>query len=241
MLPPSTQLLVDLFEATPHVMIFVKDQHGHYLAVNDMFVRRMQRQRQSDVVGYCADDFFPPDLAIAYRAQDQSLLRTGLPVRNQLEIITDAHGRREWFLTTRLLHHDKGFDPVIVAVSTQAHIAVRGHDPGAGLQAAIDLAGRDRQGRLRVIDLARAAQLTTDQLEHAMRNVLGVSPKQYLMRTRLDRSAMLLATTDLTISDVAAKCGYYDQSQLTKYFKAAMGLTPRQYRATVRNEQPPSP
>ena len=64
---------------------------------------------------------------------------------------------------------------------------------GAGLRAAIELAERSDRRGLRVADLADAAGLTTDQLERAMRRVLGVSPKQHLMAIRLQRAAALLA------------------------------------------------
>jgi AraC-like DNA-binding protein len=224
-LPPSTRLVIELFESSPSVLFCVKGADGRYLVVNDMFVRRMR-------IGRTVDDFFPVDLALAYRAEDRALLQSGVTRKNQLEVITDDEGRREWFLTTRVLHREAGFDDVIVAVSTNTELGSRSGDLGAGLRAATDLVAQPGRRGLRVSDLADAAGLSTDQLERAMRRVLGVSPKQHLMAIRLDRAAGLLATTTDSLSDIAAACDYYDQSQFTTYFKEAYGVTPRQFRMT---------
>jgi len=237
MVSPSTQLLLNLFDTTPHVMICVKDTHSRYIAVNDAFVRRTSRKHPRELIGKRAAEFFPPLLAVAYDAQDQSLLRTGIAVRNQLEIITDRGGRPEWFLTTKVLHdRDRGHEPEIVAVSTQAQLPQRHGETGFGLRAALELTFGDELGRLRVEDLARAANMTADQLERSMRKVLGTSPKQYLMAARLDRAATMVATSSAPISEIATRCGYYDQSQFTRYFKVSIGMTPGEYRRTARAE-----
>jgi AraC-like DNA-binding protein len=236
---PSTQLLLNLFESTPHVMICVKDVHSRYIAVNDAFVRRTSRKHPRELIGKRAAELFPPLLAVTYDAQDQALLRTGIAVRNQLEIITDRGGRPEWFLTTKVLHdRDLGCEPEIVVVSTQAQLAQRQSDAAFGLRAAIELTFSEQLGKLRVEDLANAAHMTVDQLERSMRKVLGTSPKQYLMAARLNRAATMVATTGTPISEVATQCGYYDQSQFTRYFKASMGMTPGEYRRTARMVTP---
>jgi AraC-like DNA-binding protein len=229
-LASSTRLVIELFESSPNVLFCVKSPDGRYLVVNDMFVRRMRCRDRSELLGKTVDDFFPTDLALAYRAQDRALLASGVTRKNQLEMITDVDGRRDWFLTTRVLHREPGFDDAIVAVSTHTDLGSRSGDLGAGLCAAIELAEQSDRRGLRVSDLAETAGLTTDQLERAMRRVLGVSPKQHLMAIRLDRAATLLATTDDSLSDIAAACDYYDQSQFTTYFRDAYGVTPRQFR-----------
>lgn len=232
-LPSATRLVVDLIGSSPNVLLCVKRPDGGYLEVNDTFVRRMRCTDRSELIGKSVDDFFPPDLAAAYRAEDQALMQSGRPRKNQLEVITDVDGRRDWFLSTRVLHREDGADDVIVAVSTQTGLGSRGGALGEGLRTALDVAASGDHPRLRVSDLAAAAGLSTDQLERAMRRVLGVSPKQHLMALRLDRAVTLLVTTDGSLSDIAAACDYYDQSQFTKYFKDAFGVTPRQFRSAA--------
>jgi AraC-like DNA-binding protein len=221
-------LLLAVLEPNPHVMLCIKDAAGRYVGANPAFVRRTTKATIADVVGRRAADLFPEDLAALYDAQDRAVLQTGIPVRNQLEVIPDPAGRPTWYLTTKVLTRDRTGDPTIAVVSVDAHLD---RDSTArGLRAAVDLAQHEPTRRLRVADLAAAAGMSTDRLERAMRRALGVSPKQFLLRARVDTAARLLATTREPIVNIAHQAGYYDQSQLTRQFKAHLGVTPGRYR-----------
>jgi AraC-like DNA-binding protein len=225
-----TDLLLDVFADVPHVMVCVKDAAGRYVAANTAFVRRARRRRTADVLGRRAVDLFPVDLAASYEAQDRSLLHTGREIRNHLELIEDHTGRRRWYLTSKV-RRMLADGPVVVVVSVEAQLD---GDEASGLRAAVELAHDRATDALLVGDLAAAAAMSTDRLERAMRRALGVSPKQYVLRLRAERAADLLATTDLPIVRIAAECGYYDQSQLTRQFRDHVGMSPSDYRATAR-------
>lgn len=224
-----TDLLLGVFADVPHVMVCVKDTEGRYTGANDAFVRRARRRRPADVVGRRAADLFPADLAASYDAQDRAVLVTGRPIRNHLELIEDHTGERRWYLTTKV--RSPGPPPTLVAVSVEAGLS---GDEASGLRAAVELAHERFAGGVRVGELAAAAGTSTDRLERAMRRVLGVSPKQYVLRLRAEHAARLLVTTGAPIAAVAAECGYYDQSQMTRQFREHIGMTPREYRATAR-------
>lgn len=232
----ATAVVVDLLGAVPHVMLCVKAADGRYVAANDAFVRRARRRRLDEVVGRRAADLFPAELAASYDAQDRAVLQTGRPVRNHLELIThgrtggDGQGGR-WYLTSKTLATG-GSGPVVVVLSVDAHLGTRA-SVASGLRAAVELANESVGVPLRVADLADAAGMSTDRLERAMRRSLGISPKQYLIRCRAERAATLLATTDRSVAAIAADCGYYDQSQLTRQFRAHAGMTPSEYRAVA--------
>ncbi len=228
---PSTHLLLDLFAEVPHVMVCVKDSGGRYVAANAAFVRRAGCRSAAQVVGSRAADLFAADLASAYDAQDRAVLVTGRDLRNHLEPIEHHSGMRRWYLTSKVRRHIDGAAPLVVVVSVEAHLD---GDQASGLRAAVELAQERCTGPVRVADLAAAAGTSTDRLERAMQRALGVSPKQYLVRLRADAAARLLATTDRPIARIAAECGYYDQSQLTRQFRAHVGMSPSEYRATAR-------
>jgi AraC-like DNA-binding protein len=233
----ETGLVVDLLGAVPHVMLCVKGADGRYVSANDAFVRRARRRRLDEVIGRRAADLFPADLAASYDAQDRAVLRTGRPVRNHLELIVPgrldgAGDRGRWYLTSKVLSQDRS-GPVVVVLSVDANLGTRA-DVASGVRAAVELANERVDSSLRVGDLARVAGMSTDRLERAMRRSLGISPKQYLIRRRAERAAVLLATTDRPIAGIAADCGYYDQSQLTRQFRSHAGMTPSEYRAVAR-------
>lgn len=223
--------LDEVFAGVPHTMFCVKDTAGRYLAINQAFADRAGR-RPSQVLGHTARDFFPDDLVDAYEAQDSRLLRTGEPIRNELEMILRPDGSRGWYVTSKTLLRDAGGTiEGIVVVSYDLRTGADTGRPHTGLQAAVDLARRAYAQPLKVADLADAAGLSPTQLERAMRRTLGVSPKQLLIRTRIDEAIRRLEDTGLTLAAIAGECGFYDQSSFTRQFQRVVGITPGAYRA----------
>lgn len=229
----QTRLLLNVFETVPHVMVCVKDEGGRYTAVNDAFVERTTARHARDVLGRRAADLFPAHLAPAYEAQDRSVLRTGKAWRNIVELIADASGRPDWYLTTKVRTVDDGVREV-VGVSVPAQLSRGGTERAGNLRAAVEFVQAHFAQPLRIEQIAGAAGLSTDQLKRAMHRSLGVSPKQFLVRTRIDQAAFLLTTADEPISAIATACGFYDQSQLTRQFTATIGQTPGAYRLLAR-------
>jgi AraC-like DNA-binding protein len=56
----------------------------------------------------------------------------------------------------------------------------------------------------------------------------GLSPKQYVLRKRLEYAYLLLGRGHTTVSEVAHQTGFTDQSHLVRYFKKCWGQTPRE-------------
>jgi AraC-like DNA-binding protein len=230
MISDATTLLLDVFETVPHVMVCVKDRSGRYTAANEAFVSRTNRRRTTDVIGRRAGDLFPNGMATSYEAQDESVFQTGVAVRNQLEVITDKAGVPGWFLTTKLLvvGANGATEVVVVSVPAQLSRVAVGH--ADGLRAAVEFVHRNIGTPIAVRDVAAVAGMTHDQLERAMRAVLGTSPKQFVLRVRAEQAAIMIAAGGTTLAEVAAECGYYDQSQLNRQFTSIIGITPGKYR-----------
>jgi len=67
--------------------------------------------------------------------------------------------------------------------------------------------------------------------------VLGVTPHQYLVRSRLRRAARLLADQDRSITDVAADVGFGDLSNFVRTFHRAAGVSPRRFRQAAKGDR----
>ena len=63
-----------------------------------------------------------------------------------------------------------------------------------------------------------------------LKDRLGLTVKQYVTAYRLKMAKELLAYTPLPIADVAERCGFTDASYFAKIFKAAEGISPKDYR-----------
>lgn len=59
---------------------------------------------------------------------------------------------------------------------------------------------------------------------------MGISPYQYVLQQRVERSKHLLKQTQLPFSEIAVMCGFSDQTQMSKHFRKLAGTTPKAYR-----------
>jgi AraC family transcriptional regulator len=83
--------------------------------------------------------------------------------------------------------------------------------------------------------LARATGLSPYHFLRVFQGVTGVTPHQYLLRTRLRRAAVRLAGGPEKIVDIALDCGFGDVSNFNRTFRAEFGVSPRAFR-----RQPPT-
>jgi AraC-like DNA-binding protein len=89
----------------------------------------------------------------------------------------------------------------------------------------------------REIDLEGAAAQADISPFHFLRlfsSVLGVTPHQYLVRSRLRHGARLLADDDRPVTDVAYDVGFGDLSNFVRTFHRAAGVSPRRFREASR-------
>ena len=78
--------------------------------------------------------------------------------------------------------------------------------------------------------LARVAGLSGYHLIRVFRKATGLSPHAWLVDRRVHLAAQLIRAGE-PLSLIASRCGFSDQSHLTRLFKARLGVTPGQYRA----------
>ena len=235
MLDRSLEAVTDVLATTPHVMFCVKAVSGEYLAANQAFADRAGVAGAGDVAGRTAGDLFPAELAERYEAQDRAVIETGHMLTNELELITRPDRSVGWFLTSKSRWIDDTGEPAgVVSVSVDLRTPVDAAAPHARLAAAVDVARRRFAEPIEVADLAAAAEMSVAQLERTARRVLGLSPKQLVMRFRLEEGLRLLTTTELPMAEVAHRCGYYDQSAFSRHFRKVVGSPPAAYRAAHR-------
>jgi AraC-like DNA-binding protein len=90
------------------------------------------------------------------------------------------------------------------------------------------------------IDLEQAARQADISLFHFLRlfaGVLGVTPHQYLVRSRLRHAARLLADQARSITDVAYDVGFGDLSNFVRTFHRAAGVSPLKFRRASRGDR----
>ncbi|TPJ54184.1 MULTISPECIES: AraC family transcriptional regulator [unclassified Mesorhizobium] len=79
--------------------------------------------------------------------------------------------------------------------------------------------------------LARETATSPYHFLRTFRQVAGMTPYRFLLRTRLHRAAVRLCASDEAISTVAFEAGFGDLSTFNRRFRREMGETPGGYRA----------
>lgn len=89
---------------------------------------------------------------------------------------------------------------------------------------------RECPGRDSITALARRAGYGPDHFGRLFRTVTGVSPKVYLIESRLRHARQLLAESNLKIEAIAAQLGYRNVYFFSRQFSQKTGWTPSAYR-----------
>src|SRR5262249_32710475 len=83
---------------------------------------------------------------------------------------------------------------------------------------------------LSVLTIADAVAMSPYHFLRVFRAVVGVTPYQYLVRTRLRRTAIALATSEEPIAEIAFAHGFGDLSTFVTTFGRVFLVPPRDYR-----------
>jgi AraC-like DNA-binding protein len=82
------------------------------------------------------------------------------------------------------------------------------------------------ENQISVSAVANAAGMSTTHFSQEFKKATGDTPHRWLTRFRIEHAMRLLETRSFSISAVAIRCGYVDQSHFTKVFAAYTGATP---------------
>ena len=85
-------------------------------------------------------------------------------------------------------------------------------------------------GPVRLEDAAGQAGMSPFHFLRVFKRSLGVTPHQYVLRTRLKRAAKLLSEGRAPVTEVALEAGFADLSNFVRTFGRAAGRSPRAFR-----------
>lgn len=82
--------------------------------------------------------------------------------------------------------------------------------------------------------IAKIADVSCRTCSRSFRSQLRMSPVAYVVEYRCRRAADLLASSDMTITEVSFSCGFRDPSYFSRQFRSSMGMSPSAYRKAAR-------
>jgi AraC family transcriptional regulator len=83
---------------------------------------------------------------------------------------------------------------------------------------------------IRVCDLARVARLSVGHFFRAFRESFGEPPLTHITRRRIQHAQSLMASSELSLSQIGLDCGMHDQSHFTRVFRRFVGINPGVWR-----------
>jgi AraC-like DNA-binding protein len=93
------------------------------------------------------------------------------------------------------------------------------------------------QGDIGLEDAANQAGISTFHFLRLFSEILGVTPHQYLVRSRLRHAARRLADDDSPITAIAYDVGFGDLSNFVRTFHRAAGVSPHAFRKASRGDR----
>lgn len=220
-----------LFDVMPDVVFFVKDLKGRYVVVNQTLATRCGHKSKQALLGKTTTELFPATLAISYDEQDQQVLSGEKEFHEQLELHLYPDCDPGWCLTHKIALRDAHKNIIgLTGISRDLAMPDQRHPVYHRIAAAVRHIHAQYSDAIQMADLAQISQLSVAQIERYFQKIFSLTPRQMIIKVRLDNASAMLAEQGRSITDIACACGYQDHSAFSRVFKATVGMTPSEYR-----------
>ncbi len=89
---------------------------------------------------------------------------------------------------------------------------------------------------IRLVQIAEAGAMSVSACSALFREIIHDSPYHYLMVYRTVQAQNMLEDTDLSITEISERCAFPDPSHFIRAFRQAYGMTPLQYRKSIKGK-----
>ena len=89
---------------------------------------------------------------------------------------------------------------------------------------------------IQISHLSRIAKMSEKNFRRLFKEVYGQTPYSFLQKYRVEKAGILLANTSKTVSEIALSCGFSDVYSFSHSFKRHLGISPRDYRASAKED-----
>jgi AraC-like DNA-binding protein len=128
--------------------------------------------------------------------------------------------------------------PRLDLLASMGHLApapqVRGGLPPGAIRRVNDYVETHLSESVDLVELAGVAGLSVFHFARQFKQSAGVTPHHYLVQKRVERAREMLASTNLSLSEIALATGFADQSHFARHFRQMLGITPGQFRWSQR-------
>ncbi|MCB1063282.1 MAG: AraC family transcriptional regulator [Verrucomicrobiae bacterium] len=232
---PSLEPVLRLMSAAPNASFFVKNLDSRYVMCNEVHLVTYGLTQEEGLLGKAARDFFPKLLAEAYEANDRKVFETGKPLWNEVWLVPHIRGTPRWFVSSKTPLLDMTGE--IIGLAGLMHPIATPEDQRTHFQELERVIGYLETGfvdEVTVESLAGIAGISVPHFNRRFRQLLRLSPMEYVLSLRIQEAQRQLVTSNRSIGEIAIGTGFCDQSHFTKRFRKVTGMTPLAYRKRFR-------
>ncbi len=228
---PLAESVMSLFDVLPQTYFYLKDRDSRFVKVNHLFLENHGLQDEAQAIGKTDRDFHPPLMAEAYIREDRRVMASRQRQPGQVWLVLHRRSVPRWYVSTKTPIFDVTGE--VIGVAGAMYRIEQQEEMAQYLQELLPAARYIEKHYAEPISMAEMAELSKLSSTHfnrRFRQLLRVSPTEYLRAVRVQAAQSLLATTSRTLADIAVAVGYTDQSHLTRRFREVTGMTPAAWR-----------
>jgi AraC-like DNA-binding protein len=192
----------------------------HYLGEND-----------SGYIGKTDADYFTTVMTFRYREEDREVIETQRPLQNQPWIVENRQKQRNWYLSSKFPLYGK--DNRVAGIAGIMLDYMKSNEtfkPFFEMQEVLKYIFDNFASKISIEHLASMIFLSVSQFERRFYQNFRLTPRSFILKVRLDSAMRLLTESDLSITQIAMKTGFYDSSSFTRLFKKMTGIKPLEFR-----------
>lgn len=230
-----------------------RDQVKEYAQDQDRLARWLQRLPKPIGLMACNDDrgrevleaargagvYVPEEMAVIGVDNDELLCELADPPLSSVALNAEQGGYRAAALLDDLMHrrrrgvHRIEVEPLSIVSRRSTELAAI---EDAEVAEALRYIRSQAAHPLQVADVVKHVAISRRNLELRFRRYVGRSIHAEILRCRLNRAIQLLQLTDWPIPQVAEAAGFNSHSYFAAVVRRHLGMTPLQYRRSVRSQ-----
>ena len=230
----NARAFVAALDMSRDVCINLKDAEGRIMALNRRNCEVCGIRREQDAIGKRSTDLFAPIYAETYMALDREALKAKRPILNR---VTNwpADGSSDFMVSCLFPLKDRRGRTIgtLHAYRLARDIAPDARRFGA-MRKVVDFVRQHLSETIPLAKLAALVDMSVTRFRREFEAVFRTTPGDYICTARLNAARKLLETTNLTLTQIAASCGFCDAAHLANVFRRSRGEAPGTYRAKSR-------
>jgi AraC-like DNA-binding protein len=227
------QVASKMFDLLPNVSCWAKNKKGAFEYVNLCLLKHHGLESKDQILGLTDHDLYPPSSASGFRSDDLQVMQTEIPIENKSELVPNITGGVEWRETCKIPLYDKA-GKVVGTAGMSRRLGITEGRPGPTqhreISAVVGAIYKCVDQEIKVVDLAKAANISVSTLERMFKEHMGITPKKFILQAKISTACEYLVRSKKSIKEIGEMIGYDDHANFTRAFKKLMEISPSQYR-----------